>query len=136
MGKPINDLTPSSTSCKDCPALTVQKSGSWCRLGFGVFYEMDKNGNMKNHRPTHDCDRPSDEREFKEEKEFSGTVWPPYVFEFYKGRGGHPYRWRVIAPNGRIIIPPEGHTRKRNAKRAAWMVLELVDKHICVRDLV
>jgi len=38
--------------------------------------------------------------------------------EVYQDEAGE-WRWRVVAENGEIVIPPEGHTRKIDAERAA-----------------
>ncbi len=37
----------------------------------------------------------------------------------YKGRGKQPWRWRLVARNGRIMADSaEGYARKQNLRRA------------------
>lgn len=37
----------------------------------------------------------------------------------YKGLGTHPWRWRLVARNGRIMADSaEGYARKQNLRRA------------------
>jgi CheY-like chemotaxis protein/uncharacterized protein YegP (UPF0339 family) len=43
----------------------------------------------------------------------------PWRIEVYKGEGTQPHRFRVVAGNGEITLPPEGHTRSAGALRAA-----------------
>lgn len=52
----------------------------------------------------------------------------------YKGRGTHPWRWRLVADNGRIMADSaEGYARKQNLRRATrtvarqWMRASVLD---------
>lgn len=41
----------------------------------------------------------------------------------YKGRGPQPWRWRLVAGNGRIMADSaEGYARKQNLRRATQTV--------------
>lgn len=41
----------------------------------------------------------------------------------YKGRGKHPWRWRLVARNGKIMADSaEGYALKANLKRAIAVV--------------
>lgn len=44
--------------------------------------------------------------------------------EVYKGAGDQPHRFRVVAGNGEITLPPEGHPRQAGALRAAKRLKE------------
>jgi uncharacterized protein YegP (UPF0339 family) len=48
-------------------------------------------------------------------------------FEVYQDNK-REWRWRLKAANGRIVAVGEGHTRKRDAERAARMVAETAGK--------
>lgn len=42
----------------------------------------------------------------------------------YRGRGRHPWRWRLVARNGRIMADSaEGYATKRNLTRAVTRLL-------------
>lgn len=50
--------------------------------------------------------------------------------EVFKGRGEQPFRFRLVARNGEIIVPSEGYTRKSGAQKAAEKIfpkIPLVD---------
>lgn len=47
--------------------------------------------------------------------------------EFYMDEAGE-YRWRVRDGNGEIVIPPEGHTREDDARRAFENACEALDE--------
>ena len=40
-----------------------------------------------------------------------------YKFEFSKGKGRHPFWWRVVAPNGNILCSSEGYLQKHGATK-------------------
>lgn len=42
-------------------------------------------------------------------------------FEIFKDKAGE-WRWRLKAPNGRVIAASEGYKRKRSAERGAVSV--------------
>lgn len=39
--------------------------------------------------------------------------------EIYRGKGKHPWRYRMVAANGEIIAQSEGYTRRSSARRGA-----------------
>lgn len=43
--------------------------------------------------------------------------------ETYQDEDGQ-WRWRRVAPNEEIIVPPESHTRREDAVRAARRALD------------
>lgn len=47
--------------------------------------------------------------------------------DYYQDEVGE-WRWRIVAANGRIIVPPESHTRKADAERAFETAAETVDR--------
>lgn len=47
--------------------------------------------------------------------------------EFYVDDAGE-HRWRVRGGNGEIVIPPEGHTSERDARRAFEDACEALDE--------
>lgn len=45
----------------------------------------------------------------------------------YKGRGRQPWRWRLVARNGRIIADSaEGYSTRSNLRRAATRLTGLI----------
>lgn len=42
-----------------------------------------------------------------------------YKIQTFKGRGTQPWRWRVVARNGKIILSSEGYKTKRNRDKIA-----------------
>jgi uncharacterized protein YegP (UPF0339 family) len=44
----------------------------------------------------------------------------------YKGRGQHPWRWRLVARNGKIVADSaEGYSTRSNLLRAARRIARL-----------
>ena len=59
---------------------------------------------------------------------------PPkdYWIEIYKGRGKHPWRWRLRCYNGKLLTcSGEGFYSKHNATRSALRMLNVVRTHLC-----
>lgn len=46
----------------------------------------------------------------------------------FKGKGKQPYRWRVRAPNGRIILASEGYTSSSSRDRVVDSFVERMTK--------
>jgi uncharacterized protein YegP (UPF0339 family) len=59
---------------------------------------------------------------WRETSEEEAEVTNVEYVEVYEDRQGS-WRWRAVAANGEIVIPPEPHTRDEDAERAARGVL-------------
>jgi uncharacterized protein YegP (UPF0339 family) len=48
------------------------------------------------------------------------------IFELYKGRGPHKYRWRARAANGRIICHSEGMLHRAAPLKTVTNMIEAI----------
>ena len=131
--------------CDDCYALN--KKG-WCRFGIPIYYERDKKGVDTGHMPMAPCTPVATKEDFdliRTQDNLPDVRRLPYVVEYYtqKQRKKNPtevilhYRWRVVAPNTKIVIPPESHQRIRDVRRAAENVADIFkNKYVCYRILI
>jgi uncharacterized protein YegP (UPF0339 family) len=77
--------------------------------------------------PSKWCDRYLNQCSPKEDNMAGMTKQrPKIIFEFYKGKGKHPYRWRARSCNGKIICSGEGMINKGAPKKTVSNMIEAI----------
>ncbi len=59
-------------------------------------------------------------------KEKPTTIGNTARFEVFRGKGKHPWRWRLRSKNGQIMAHSEGYTRKASAFRAVHQLTRTI----------
>jgi len=128
-------------TCEGCYALN--KKG-WCRFGISISYDRSKMGDS-NHMPMATCTPVKTKSDFDLvciQSEITAVKRPPYMVEYYQQRkrkkaDATEWRWRLVAPNLKIVVPPESHPKIQHAKRAAENVAAIFkNKYVCYRELI